>query len=388
MARRLADNLRNPNAAAKLSSADPRSFGTLMPVTQALALLTASVSPVTAHKLGISDAVGFVLAEPIMAPTALPPEPVALRDGYAVTASNTVGASPYTPVLLNTHPPVIAAGNPLPGNTDAVLPLDALSVEGGFVQVTQAIVSGENVRRAGEDARRGCILRAAGERVRPIDVAAAVTAGIGECSIRRLEVRVLFVSQYDKAAGTLVAAFLTKAGASVSASLSVAGQASLARALGEPGADLDIVIGGTDFGRPGDSSCAVAEVGTVIAHGLALRPGEAGGCGLVDRKPVLLVPARLEAALAMMLMVAQPCLDFMLAAAPACAMQRGILTRKLVSTIGLSEIVLLRHIDGGLEPLATADLTLSAIVSADAWLGMPPGSEGAAAGMMIEAFAL
>jgi molybdopterin molybdotransferase len=389
MATRLAANeLRSLDVAGKLSNADSRSIGTLMPVTQAVALLTALIKPAPAFVLGIRDAANFVLAEPIIAPTAVPPVSIALSEGYAVAASDTVGASSYTPVLLHTPPSMIAAGSALPEGTDAMVPPDALSVEAGFAQITQAVTPGENVRRPGEDARQGAILRAAGELVRPIDVASGIAAGIEECSIRRLDAGLLLASQPDEAACTLVTAFLRKSGASISTPLSFTNQASLSRALGESGADLIIVIGGTGFGLPGHAPSAVAEAGTLITHGLALRPGEAGGCGLVNEKPVLLVPHRLEAALAMMLMIAQPCLDLLFGTAPARAMRRGILTRKLASTVGLSEIALLRDVDAGLEPLAIADLSLSAISSADAWLAVPPGGEGVAAGTIVEAHAL
>ena len=227
-----------------------------------------------------------------------------------------------------------------------------------------------------------------GERVRPSDLAASMAAGVKECFVRRLDARILLTSEIDDTVFALVTAFLRTAGASVSGPLTIAGQDSLVRALGRPGTDLIVVIGGTGFGCSGYAPSALAEAGSLIASGLALRPGEAGGCGLVNGKPILLVPPRLEAALAILLLLAQPCLDILMRAAPARLLHRGVLTRKLVSTVGLSEIALLRDVNSGLEPLAIADLTLSSIAAADAWLAVPPGCEGMAAGTLVEARAL
>ncbi len=104
--------------------------------------------------------------------------------------------------------------------------------------------------------------------------------------------------------------------------------------------------------------------------------------------PVFLVPDRLEAALAIWLMLLRPCLDRLTGTPPAEAAIRGPLTRKIASTVGLTEVALLRRTPAGLEPVAVADLTLSAVAAADAWLAVPPNSEGFAAGATVEAYAL
>ena len=86
----------------------------------------------------------------------------------------------------------------------------------------------------------------------------------------------------------------------------------------------------------------------------------------------------------MMLVFARPCLDLLQDAAPAPAMPPAPLLRRITATVGFTDIVLLRRAPAGLEPLATTELSLPAIASADAWMAIPPTSEGMAPGTIIE----
>jgi molybdopterin biosynthesis enzyme len=64
------------------------------------------------------------------------------------------------------------------------------------------------------------------------------------------------------------------------------------------------------------------------------------------------------------------------------------LARKIASAVGITEIVLLKKMDGAWMPLAIGGLSLEAIARADAWLAVPAGSEGYAAGTPVEAYML
>ena len=64
------------------------------------------------------------------------------------------------------------------------------------------------------------------------------------------------------------------------------------------------------------------------------------------------------------------------------------LARKIASSVGIAEIVLLERADDSWMPLAVGDLSLEAIARADAWLVVPGGSEGFAAGTPVDAYML
>lgn len=132
---------------------------------------------------------------------------------------------------------------------------------------------------------------------------------------------------------------------------------------------------------------ALKERGTLLAHGLALQPGRTVAVGKIGATPVIAVPGFPDQALGACLALVQPALDVLTSRLP----RQGIirpLARKISSAIGVTEIVLLKMSDQAWMPLATGQLSLDAIVCADAWLAVPGNSEGYAAGTPVDAFLL
>lgn len=374
--------------AARPNSHDRQDFGPLIPLARALADLMARTRPIEPRSLPIGETAGRVLAAPVQAPAAVPPQSIALRDGWAVAGENVVGASSYSPVVV-AHPAWVEAGQLMPAGTDAVLPPDGVSPHGAFAEVVADAAPGEGIRRVGEDAPSGAILRPAGERMRASDIAVALGAGVGQALVRVSRLRILSLPRpgLSDAAGELVTRFAEAAGAAVErVELPSRDAGVIAAALKDDGADVIVILG--DAGREDEAAEALAAYGSLIAHGVALRPGETSGCGLVGSMPVVLVPGRLEAALAATLMLVLPCLDHLMDAAPRQPMLAGPLTRKVASGVGVTEMVLVRRTAQGLEPLAVGDLTLAAIGETEAWFAIPADSEGFAAGATVPAFLL
>jgi hypothetical protein len=64
------------------------------------------------------------------------------------------------------------------------------------------------------------------------------------------------------------------------------------------------------------------------------------------------------------------------------------LQRKIASTVGITEIVLLEQIEDFWMPLSVGDMPLETIARADAWLAVPAASEGFAVGAPVDAYML
>lgn len=354
-----------PADAARLSDRAPAA--PLVPVAEVLARLCAAAHPVSATGVAIAEAAGCVLAEAILATGPLPPHAVALRPGYAVNAAATAGAGPYSPTVLSLTPAWVGGGAALPPGCDAVLPAEALQVEAGSVEVVDAVPPGHWTRRVGEDLARDATLRGAGEVVRPLDVAVALAAGVDRVSVRRPRVVIV--------AGSGAAA----AGASAClATLSIGCGAIVAPAHEAPRADVVLMLGPSAVdGRAGFEAS--------IAAGIALRPGEETRVAVGPGTARVTLPERLDAALAVGLVIVGPYLRHLTEAATRSPSRLMTLSRKIVSTIGLTEVALLREHDGGLEPIATGDLSLSAMAAATHWLALPPDSEGLGQGAEVAA---
>jgi molybdopterin biosynthesis enzyme len=370
--------------------ADPRSetqrIERLMPLADALACIDRLVSPVASRRIGLAQATGLTLAETIANRHAHPGSAIALRDGIAVDAAATLDASSYAPAPLAGAPAFVDVGDPLPAGADAVAPRDMVELREQTVHVLSPLAPGDGVLPEGADAAPGDVLGRAGARLRATDVAALSVLGASDVEVREPLVR-LTAAQGRRDA--VVAAIVDL--------LSLAVEAEGARrSLMEPSTRLDVggppptpsavmLIGGSGSGRRDDSVRELARRGSVAFHGVGLAPGETAAFGMLEQRPVLIVPGRLDAALAVWLTLGRRMLarltgrsDDEEAPTPV------LLTRKIASTLGLVEIVPVRRAADGVEPLASGYLTLQSLACADGYVMVPADSEGFPVGAHVD----
>jgi molybdopterin molybdotransferase len=352
----------------------------LTPVSGVLALINALVAPVAARTANLRDAVGRVLAEDVQPPTGCPTAACALRDGFAVCAETTTDASAYAPVLL-ASPLRVDVGEVLPVGTDAVAPLDTIAVRDGRYTALAPIAVGQGVLAVDGDIRAGVTLRRSGQRLRSVDRAVLAAAGIKSVFVREPRIRLAWArSNHDAvlepARASLAHAIAAAGGVAQELSAAPAHAGDLGAALGETTGDAVIALGGTGSGRSDTSVRTLARLGSVEIHGIALSPGETAAFGLIGTRPVLLIPGRLDALLAVWLVIGQR----LLARLSACIEEQPAsiakLSRKVASPLGMTEVVPMRLRDGVADPLAFGYWPLAAIAAADGWILVNPGSEG------------
>jgi len=358
----------------------------LTPLDVALKALLDGVQPVAPVELALTEALGCIAAEmPILA--AFPPHDVAATDGFALRANDLVGASSYSPVPLASALLWVEAGGALPEGCDCIVDADAVETSGPLAQAIAEAVPGQGVRRAGSDIAAGSHVAAAGRRIVPRDLLIARAAGSQELRVRRPRLRVVNVPGSSLTAD-LIAESARSAGAEVT-TVEAAGRgaASIAAALDARNCDLLITVGGSGVGRADAALQALAERGEVIAHGIALQPGRTSGVGRVGNTPVVVLPGAPDQALAAWWTLALPALDRLSAREPRHTL--GLpLARKIASSVGLAEIVLLERKEGTWLALASGELSLDAIARAETWLVVPGDSEGFAAGTTVDAYLL
>src|SRR5579862_3722213 len=353
----------------------------LTPRGAILSLIEMRVSAAEPRQCVLAEAMGLTLAADV-AVSEQPSRPIALRDGFAVAASAIDGAGPYAPLPFESPPRRVDAGEPLPAGTDSVIPLDAVTIRGERVEAIAAASPGEGMLPAGGDAAPRTVLRRAGERLRALDIAVLAAAGVTKVTIRSPQVRVACASMSAEppidAAFAMLTHLVAKAGSAV---LGKAG--SLEEALADDLADAVIAIGGTGSGRNDTSVRTLAEYGRVEAHGIAVSPGETAAFGFVGSRPYLLVPGRLDAALAIWLLIGRHLVAKLAGGSVADLPATLPLKRKVTSTIGLTELVPVSCAGGVAEPLASGYLSLESLARSDGWLVVPAESEGFAAGAPV-----
>ncbi|MES2600720.1 MAG: molybdopterin-binding protein [Pseudomonadota bacterium] len=363
---------------------------TLTPLDAALHSLLDGQKPVEPIDVSLADSVGRIasLIAPLQA--AHPVFSIAVADGWAMRARDIVGASSYSPLPSSSSPAWVEAGDRLPEHCDCVLDADMVEQTGPMFQVLAEAVPGHGIRRAGDDVTAGRSIISPGRQVIARDILALQSIGLDRIQIRSPRVCVIDVTSTDGsiASSQFVLEFVKAAGArAVGVQTKGRDAASVSTALGEGACDLLITVGGTGLGRTDATVQALAAGGVVLAHGLALQPGRTAAVGKIGATPVVAVPGFPDQALAVCLMLVQPALDLLTARSPRQDIVRP-LARKVSSSIGVAEIVLLESLDDKWMPIATGQLSLDAITRSEAWFVVPGDSEGYAAGTAVGAFSL
>src|SRR6516162_10248383 len=227
----------------------------LTPLDAILTLFQSRVAAVMPRRTPLSQGLsarvlGAVLAEHVQPPQC-PPHPIALRDGFAVVAAEIADAGPYAPVPLGLTACRVDVGGALPSGTDAVVPLDAITLRGDRAEAIAPIAPGEGVLAPEADATPAIALRRTGERLRALDLAAMAAAGIAEVTIR--SPRLALARAATARTPVLNAAQVTLSRCAAKAGCAVSEASSLAEALSEGQCDAVIGIGGTGSGRRDDA---------------------------------------------------------------------------------------------------------------------------------------
>jgi molybdopterin molybdotransferase len=366
----------------------------LAPLADVLARIDALASPVEVRVRDVAAAAGCILAADVAAEQSLPPAAVALRDGWAVHSDAISDAGPYAPVALTPPAALVEVGAPLPPGTDAVLPPDAVTVRANIAEATVSAVPGDGVLAAGADAAAGRVLRRAGERLRATDVALLRAMGVPRVCVRAPRLAIVtanvFIDAVDDTVAPLLARDIARAGGNADVVPGARdGTSTLDRALGEiHDADAVVIVGGSGGGRHDASVCTLARLGSVHVHGVGLAPGETAALGSLGTRPVLIIPGRLDGALAAWLVLGR---HLLMRLAGRDAPEPGTpvrLARKIASTVGMAEVVLVRRGEDGVEPVASGYFPLHALAQADGFVRVAPAREGFPAGATVAMHAL
>jgi molybdopterin biosynthesis enzyme len=345
----------------------------LTPLGDMLVRLDALTRPVIPHASEPSAALGRTLAQDIVVEAAIPAATRALRDGWAVASDLTADAGGYAPAPLPSALRV-DVGDLLPPGTDAVAPLDAVTIRGDLAQALAPVAPGEGVLSAGGDAADGAALMRMGRRLDRLHVALLAAAGVTAVHVRVPRLRL--VRARPQADAMIDAAIACIAAAATGMGGDVVTGEELADALADMDADAIVVVGGTGCGRNDTTVRTLASVGEVHAHGIAFLPGETTAFATVRGRPVLALPGRLDAALAAWHVLGEAMLVRLAASLEPARLRTSKLTHKVASPIGFSELVPVRCQDFSATPIASGYVPLSALAQANGWIFVAPDSEG------------
>ncbi len=312
--------------------------GTLMPLDEALALLSERLGPVCATEtVPLARAFGRVLAEDVQAAVDVPPHANAAVDGYAVyyddldpaaetrlpIAGRVAAGATLGHVMQRGTAVRIFTGAPMPPGPDTVMMQEDCREEGDHVVIAPGIKRGANRREAGEDVRRGDTALRTGRRLGPADIGLA--AAVGRASLRvyvRLRVAVFSTGDevvepaselpegaiYDANRYALMAA-LDGLGCDVSdLGILPDDRPAIGKALASAAGKHDLILtsGGVSTGDEDHVRAAVEANGALHFWRLAIKPGRPVAMGQVRGTPIVGLPGNPAAVLVTFLLVARP----------------------------------------------------------------------------------
>jgi molybdopterin molybdotransferase len=183
-------------------------------VDRARALIRTFLAPVTAtERVHVRQALSRVLAADVASPLDVPGHDNSAMDGYAVrfadlapdgeTLLRRVGESfagrPSTATVGAGECVRIFTGAVMPAGADTVVMQERATEDAGGGRIAAGAVgkAGQNRRFAGEDLRRGQVVFAAGQLMRPAELGMLASLGVGEVTVYR-RLRVAFFSTGDE----------------------------------------------------------------------------------------------------------------------------------------------------------------------------------------------
>jgi molybdopterin molybdotransferase len=313
--------------------------GPMMSVDEAVGIIAARVSAVQdVEAVSLAEADGRILARPILASLPLPPFTNSAVDGYAVRSADVpergerafpvagrvqAGASAPAP-LKPGHAFRIFTGAPMPDGADTVFMQEDVRIDGeGRVVVPAGLKPGANVRPAGEDIPVGHPALAAGQRLRPQDVALAAAFGLTHIDARR-RIRVAVFSTGNELVSPgatrepaqlfdsnrfMLMAMLVRLGCEVS-DLGILrdDRAALAEGLKKVAASHDLILttGGVSTGEEDHVKAAVETVGTLVLWRMAIKPGRPVAMGIIGGTPFIGLPGNPVASFVTFVHVVRP----------------------------------------------------------------------------------
>lgn len=394
-------------------------------VREALDRVLDCVSPLEAEQVPLGEVLGRTLAAPLVAPVDQPPWDNSAMDGFAARSADILGASEAQPIRLSVVDSIAASqfpsrglgrgeasrimtGAPVPAGADCVVRIEHTRPgNGAAVDVVSDGDAGRNIRRRGEDVRRGETVLSPGIVLRPGEIGVLALLGTARVSVHR-KARVGILATGDELvepedfseaqagrrivnsnSSALAAAVQAAGGEPVPLGIARDDVASVRERIGDPSSlDALVTTAGASVGDHDLVKDALEGMGMRTAFWRVLmRPGSPFSFGLMPRPgqaglPVFGLPGNPVSAVVTFEVLGKPALRRMHGRAEVHGRTRTVrIAENLRSSAGLTRFLrvrLEREADDRLRARLTGEQgsgILTSVARADALLVVPPDVE-------------
>lgn len=358
--------------------------------------------------VSVQNAFGRITARAVYAAICAPHYAASAMDGIAVHAKDTFGATETTPVRLTPQQyMVVDTGDPVPEDCDAVIMVeDIVRGKDESVTIYAAAAPWQHIRQIGEDICAGEMILASYMEVTPAAIGAMIAGGVLEIEVIKKPVIGIIPTGDEIVApcadpkpgdilefnSSIFSAMVQEWGAEAKTYPIVPDRFDAIREMVARAADeCDIVLlnAGSSAGREDYSVSVIRELGDVVYHGIAIKPGKPAILGLRGAVPILGVPGYPVSGIIVIEELLKPLVAewFHSNTAPV-QLATATLTRPVVSGLKYQEFVRVRmgEVGGKLtaSPLSRGAGVVSSFMKADGILEVPQGTEGYEAGEEVQ----
>lgn len=256
------------------------------------------------------DSNGRVTTKAIFSLISSPHYNSSAMDGIAVKSEKTFHASDRNHVVLEKGVDyvVVDTGDPIPKEFDSVIMVeDLIKVDDNRVEIYQSAYPWQNIRPLGEDIVENQLIISSKYKIRPVDIGSLIAGGVNQVEVYRKPVVGIIPTGTE----------LVEPGTDLKIgdiidfnSRTFAGQvsdwggipkrydividdyekikASVLKAIDE--CDIVLINAGSSAGREDYTSSVIQEVGELIIHGVAIKPGKPVMMGKINNKPIIGIP--------------------------------------------------------------------------------------------------
>ena len=361
-----------------------------------------------AETVSLDRAHGRVTAKPVWARVSSPHYDAAAMDGVAVRSSDTAGATETSPVRLGIGPQArwVDTGDPLPDGFDAVVMLEHVHETGdSSLEIQSSVAPYQHVRTMGEDIVATELVLPESHRLRPPDIGACAAAGLADLRVRSKptvaiiptgtelvppgsELKPGDIVEYNS---LMLAAMVDDwGGRSVRWPAVPDDRDRLRDAVQDALRECDVLVvnAGSSAGAEDYTARLVEEMGQLLVHGVAIRPGHPVVLGLIGNRPALGIPGYPVSAVLTAETFLRPLVERKLGIGGGRRdTLEATITRRVLSPMGEDEFLRVRVGRVGGKTVATpmqrgAGVIMS-LVRADGLVKVPRFSEGVEAGERV-----
>jgi putative molybdopterin biosynthesis protein len=353
------------------------------------------------ERLSVLASHGRISAEPVFARVSSPNFNASAMDGIAVRARSTFEASETNPVRLIKGEDFIYVdtGDPITDPYDAVIMIeDVVEIDSDTVEIIKSAAPWQDVRPIGEDIVANEMIIPASHEIRPVDIAAMLAGGITELTVlKKPRVGIiptgteiiepeepLVLGKIIESNSRMFEGMVDECGGEPVWFKPVPDdyellKSTISKAVDEN--DMVIINAGSSAGSEDFTVKLIAELGEVLVHGIATKPGKPAILGIVNNKPVLGIPGYPVSAYFVFETFAKPLIRrFLKQEVHPGNSTEAVLSRRIVSSLKHTEYVRIKlglvEVKLIATPLSRGAGATMSLVRADGILTIPRNSEG------------